>query len=149
MDDRIMLSSQLHERQIQCLTSSLERDSAEENTRKNETCLSTTMSHNSPHQQQLMTTAHPSAAIWDPRKEKTFEEHLSDVYEHTCHLTAAMSEEEFVDVVFSQLPIMYQRQFSSGVYRDLTEFRHHLICADQLKRQARSTNTARENNSVT
>ncbi|KAJ8895503.1 hypothetical protein PR048_000836 [Dryococelus australis] len=85
---------------------------------------------------------------WDPKKNNSIEEHFSDVYERWHHLTAAMSDEEFVHVVISQLPITYQRQFTGGVYRDLTEFRRYLIRADQLERQARSTNTARESDRV-
>ncbi|KAJ8867147.1 hypothetical protein PR048_033011 [Dryococelus australis] len=67
---------------------------------------------------------------WDPKKEKTIEERLSEVYVRTRHLTAAMNDEEFVDVVIPQLPITYERQFTGGVYRDL-------IRVDQLERQAR------------
>ncbi|KAJ8875548.1 hypothetical protein PR048_023443 [Dryococelus australis] len=59
-----------------------------------------------------------------------------------------MSVEEFVDVDICQLPITYQHQFTGGVYRDMTEFRHHLIRADQLEKQATSMNIARENDRV-
>ncbi|KAJ8895920.1 hypothetical protein PR048_001261 [Dryococelus australis] len=83
----------------------------------------------------------PAYGHWDPKKEKRIEEHFSDVYERTRHLAAAMGD-ELVDVVISQLPITHHRQFTGGVYRDLTEFIHHFISADQLERQASSTNTA-------
>ncbi|KAJ8897013.1 hypothetical protein PR048_002359 [Dryococelus australis] len=141
VDDRVMLSSQVHELQIQCLTSSMERDSAEQNARQNETYSPATMTCN-PNQAtpeesfllhfwsvKIQSNIHWQLAYehWDPKKAKTIKEHFSDVYERTHHLTTAMSDEEFIDIVIFQLPIMYQCQFTGGVYRDLTEFRQHLI----------------------
>ncbi|KAJ8893197.1 hypothetical protein PR048_005783 [Dryococelus australis] len=74
---------------------------------------------------------------WDPRKEKSIEEHFSKVYERTHHLPSPMSDEEFIDLLISQIPVNYQRQFSGNIYRDVSEFWYHLIPADQLERQTR------------
>ncbi|KAJ8885220.1 hypothetical protein PR048_011416 [Dryococelus australis] len=55
-----------------------------------------------------------------------------------------MSDEEFTDLLISQLPVNYQRQFSDNVYTDVSEFRYHLIRADQFERQTRVTNPPRD-----
>ncbi|KAJ8871771.1 hypothetical protein PR048_028111 [Dryococelus australis] len=52
---------------------------------------------------------------WDPRKEKSIEEHFSEVYERTRHLSSPMSDEEFTDLLISQLPSKDAEQYSLTV----------------------------------
>ncbi|KAJ8873247.1 hypothetical protein PR048_026881 [Dryococelus australis] len=84
-----------------------------------------------------------SQELWDPHKEKSTEEHISEEDGRSRHLSSLMSDDEFTDLLISQLPVNYQRQFSDNIYRDVSELRYHLIRADQLERQTHVANSPR------
>ncbi|KAJ8885250.1 hypothetical protein PR048_011447 [Dryococelus australis] len=54
-------------------------------------------------------------------------------HERTRHLSSLMSDKEFTDLLISQFPVNYQKQFTGNIYRALSEFRYHLIRAYRLE----------------
>ncbi|KAJ8878563.1 hypothetical protein PR048_019141 [Dryococelus australis] len=73
-----------------------------------------------------------------PGKRKTFEEHLSEVYDKSRHLTLPVSNEEFAAIILHQLPYKYQTHWSGRMDQDVASFREGLLELSRIERLQRS-----------
>ncbi|KAJ8893567.1 hypothetical protein PR048_006167 [Dryococelus australis] len=73
-----------------------------------------------------------------PGKGKTLEEHMSEVYDKSRHLTPPVSDEEFAAMILHQLPYKYRTHWSGRLYQDLASFREGLLEFDRIERLQRS-----------
>ncbi|XP_063232633.1 uncharacterized protein LOC134536700 [Bacillus rossius redtenbacheri] len=75
---------------------------------------------------------------YDPKRGASLEAHISSMYERTRYLDLAMTDEEFIATVSTQLPLKYQMQLSGRSYKDVTDFREQLLLLDKLERLHKS-----------
>ncbi|XP_063237932.1 cytoplasmic dynein 2 heavy chain 1 [Bacillus rossius redtenbacheri] len=71
---------------------------------------------------------------FDSKRGGSLEAHIVTMYERTRYLDIVMSDEEFIATMLTQLPVAYQIQMSGHAYKDVTEFRDHVLAVDKLQR---------------
>ncbi|XP_063228929.1 putative uncharacterized protein DDB_G0268364 [Bacillus rossius redtenbacheri] len=75
-----------------------------------------------------------SQSMTELKRGGSLEAHIVTMYERTRYLDIVMSDEEFIATMLTQLPVAYQIQMSGHAYKDVTEFRDHVLAVDKLQR---------------
>ncbi|XP_063218388.1 uncharacterized protein LOC134528576 isoform X1 [Bacillus rossius redtenbacheri] len=81
---------------------------------------------------------------FDPKRGRSLEAHLSDMFERTRYLDIVMNDEEFIALILGQLPMRYQLHLSGRNFENISDFREQLLAYDRLDRQSRANTNVRE-----